>query len=138
MLKKKNKVLAIGTIINAMNATFGIMGIIYLFLGFVGNDFSQSKNLVVTEEMLATASLSIWLDVTVSITLIFVILSGIFSTIGFIKKNNDFIITSIVLLVISLILNIVLGFCLPIFLTVLIIVSIILIPIGYVKENKKK
>jgi len=137
MLKKKNKVLAIGTILNAMNVIFGLMGIIYLFLGFVGHGFNQ-LNTIVTEEMLVTAGLRIWLDVTVSITSIFVVLSGIFSTIGFIKKNNDFILVSILLLIISLILDIVLQFCFPPFMTILILISVILIIIGYIKENKKK
>lgn len=136
MLKGKNKLLTIGVLLNSINATLGLMTIIYLFLGFVGYDYSNLKNLMVTEEMLATASLSIWLDVTISITTIFLILSGIFSTIGYIKKNNDFVLTAIVLLVISLILDIVLGLCLPIFLTISIIISIILIIIGYIQESK--
>ena len=137
MLKEKNKILAIGTILNAMNVIFGLMIIIYLFLGFVDSDFSKIPNVTVTEEMVEIACLKIWLDVTVSITSIFLILSGIFSTIGFVKKNKDFILISIVLLIISLILDVVLQFCFPPFLTVTILISIILIIIGYIKQQKE-
>lgn len=137
MLKDRSKLLLLGIIMNSIAALIGIISMFFVFLQLVDIVPFEATE-IITADMIQMGFVSMLIQVGYLILSLFAILSGIFSLVDFIKKNDDFVLTSIILTVICIILYIIVGPSFGNIGFIGLIVAFVLMTIGYIKEHKKK
>lgn len=136
MLKKQNKILLIGTILNTIIGLIGLLGIFYTLYQFVGV-VPSDVDLELTMEVVETGFLVLLMKTGILLMCLLSIISTIFSSVGFIHKNKSLMLISIIFNIINFIILIFFGPSNILVWSIGTLLSIILMIIGYIKENKK-
>lgn len=136
MLKKQNKILLIGTILNTIIGLIGLLGIFYTLYQFVGV-VPSDVDLELTMEVVEAGVLASLMQTGILLMCLLSIISTIFSSVGFIHKNKSLMLISIIFSIINFIILIFFGPSNNLLWSIGTLLSIILMIIGYIKENKK-
>lgn len=136
MLKKRNKILTVGIIINFFVAILGIVSIFYVYSPLF-EQVPYESGLEVTSEWVQVGFVSALIQTSWLILGAFMILNGIISTIGFVRKNNDLLLISISVSAIIFILSLIFSPTYGILQVILLLLAFITLLVGYILENKK-
>ena len=137
MIKEKNKILTIGVVLNIIVAILGIVSIFYVYSPFF-QDVQLETGLEVTSEWVQAGFASSLIQTSWIILGAFMILNGIISTIGFVRKNNDLLLISICVSAIIFILSLIFSPTYGMLQVVLLFMAFAILLVGYILENKKK
>jgi len=137
MLKERNKILTIGMILNVILAIVGIITIFYVYLPLF-QDVPLEIGVDVTSEWVQAGLASSLIQTSWLILGAFMLLNGIISTIGFIRKNNDLLLISICTSAVIFVLCLIFSPTYGMLQVILLLVAFVTLLVGYILENKKK
>ena len=134
MLKERSKFLLVGTVCNSLLALFGIISIIFVFMQLVG--IGLYDEVYATEEFVQMGFIAMLIQTGYLLLGSFMTLNGILSIIGFIRKNNDLLLVSIILSAVISILYLIIVPTYGLWGFLVLFITFVLMLIGYIKENK--